>query len=191
MKKSLFILTVFMAIAVSINLTNQYILFPLALVGVAILNRSVFRILLRWKLWFFLAVLILAVPLFAGDKDASLLGVSYSSELFRTGIVMVQRSIVILLGLKLFTSRISLDRLAAAMRQTRFKKFSQVFSLSMRALPGIRSITVSTFHEHRKTRGERNFFLHTFDYAVKVAVRVLQYAENFSEEHSERELSND
>lgn len=191
MKKNLIILAFFIILAISLNATNDYILFPLAVAGICILNRSVFRILSKWKLWLFLAVLVLLVPLFAGNKDAILLGVSYSSELLGTSFIMVQRSIIILLALKLFTSRISLDKLAEAMEQTRFKRFSRVFSISMRVLPDIRSITVDTFHEHRYSRGKRNFFRHTFDYGVKLSVRVLQYAENFNAEQDNRELFHD
>jgi energy-coupling factor transporter transmembrane protein EcfT len=191
MKKNLIILAFFILLALSLNITNYYILFPLSLIGIGILNITVFQILSKWKLWFFLAVLVLLVPLITGNKDAILLGVSYSSDLFRTSLIMVQRSIIILLALKLFTSRISLDKLTEAMERTRFKRFSRVFSISMRVLPDIRTITVDTFHEHRHSRRQRNFFRHTFDYAVKLSVRVLKYAEAFPTEQDKRNLSHD
>jgi energy-coupling factor transporter transmembrane protein EcfT len=191
MKKNLIILAFFILLAVSLNINNYYILFPFSLAGIGILNISVFRILSKWKLWFFLAVLVLLVPLIAGNKDSILLGISYSSDLFRTGLIMVQRSIIILLALKLFTSRISLDKLAEAMQRTRFQCFSRVFSISMQVLPDIRSITVNTFHEHRHSHRKKNFLRHTFDYAVKLSVRVLRYAETVPTDQDKRNLSHD
>jgi hypothetical protein len=45
MKKNLIILAFFILLALSLNITNYYILFPLSLIGIGILNITVFQIL--------------------------------------------------------------------------------------------------------------------------------------------------
>ena len=131
MRKTLLIFLIFLVMALVLNVRNQVIIFPLALAGMALLNTGVFRLFLRWKFLLFLGILVFAVPLFAGQKEALFLGISYSSELFRSSLVMAQRSIILLMGLKFLTSRISVEQMAQWLAGSRFKRFSQVFSLSM------------------------------------------------------------
>ena len=191
MKKTFLIFLIFLAMALLLNVRNQVIIFPLALAGMVLLNTGVFRLFLRWKFLLFLAILVFAVPLFAGHKDALFLGIAYSSELFRSSLVMAQRSIILLMGLKFLTSRISVEQMAQWLASSRFKRFSQVFSLSMQALPEVRSITTETLRDYRKNSDGGNFFSNISSYSIRFMVRMLQFAGSFSEEKPSKDVTND
>jgi hypothetical protein len=181
MKKNFLIFLLFLAMALMLDFSNQHIIFPFALLSIALLNISVYRLFLRWKFLLFLAILVLAVPLFIGEKDAVFMGISYATGIFRSSVVMAERSIILLMGLNHFTSRISVDQMARVMANSRFKNFSQVFSLSMKALPDVKSITTETFHEYRRVSDGRNFLPNFYHYSIKLMVRILHYAGNISE----------
>ncbi|MBN2366155.1 MAG: hypothetical protein EH225_09235 [Calditrichaeota bacterium] len=191
MKKNFLIFLAFLIMALMLNFTNHFILFPLALGGMLLLNIQVYRLFFRWKFLVFLAFLIFAVPLFAGDKNAVFLGISYSSDLFRSSVVMAERSVILLMGLKFLTSRISVEQMAQAMANSRFKRFSQVFSLSMQALPDVRSITNETLREFRHESTGRNFLSNLSDYAIKFMVRILHYAGSFYDQKPLKDITNE
>jgi hypothetical protein len=191
MKKNFMIFLIFLVMALMLNVSNQLVIFPLALAGMALLNSAVFRLFLRWKFLLFLGILIFAVPLFAGEKDALILGISYSSDLFRTSLVMAQRSIILLMALKFLTSRISVEQMAQWLASSRFKRFSQVFSLSMQALPEVRSITTETLRDYRKDSTGRNFLSNISNYSTKFMVRMLHFAGSFSDQKPLKDSSND
>jgi hypothetical protein len=170
--------------ALTLNFTNQRILFPLALLSMLLLNSEIYRLFLHWKFLAFLGLLVFAVPLFTGEKDAVIVGIEYSSEILRSSIVMAERSIILLMGLKHFTSRISVEQIAQAMANSRFKRFSQVFSLSMQVLPEVKSITIHTFREYRDESDKKKFLPNIYDFSIKLMVRILHCAGNYSQQNS-------
>jgi len=151
----------------------------------------VFRILFKWKFLLFLGILVFGVPLFAGEKDAVFYGFHYSGYMFRMSVVMAGRSVLILMAIKLFTGRISVEQIAAGMKRIHLRHFSEVFALSMQALPEIRYIATTTYREHREAPRKRNIFSHLFGFAVQLIVRIIEYAENFSVQHSPKDVSNE
>lgn len=176
MKRYLFFLIILMIMAVSVNFTNQWFLVPVALAFLALLDLQVFRILLKWKFLLFLAILVFGVPLFAGTKDKSFLGIPYSFEIFQMSVEMAHRSVIILMSVKMFTNRISVDQMARAMQRIRLRQFSQVFALALKVLPEIRVITVNTFKEYRTRERRQNFIADAFHWLVKLMVRIIHYA---------------
>ncbi len=180
MKKNLLILMIFLGIALSLNIKNQWFLVPAVLGTIFLMDRKVFRMILKWKFLFFLALLVLAVPLFAGIKDAAFYGIPYSSQMFHMSVVMAGRSIIILLSLRLFTSRISVEQLAEGMQRIHLRQFSQVFALSMQTLPQIRTIAGTTYREYRDKPRRKNIFAYFFNFAVILIIRILEFANTLS-----------
>jgi len=191
MKKNFLIFLLFLTLALMLNFSNQSVLFPLAILSMLLLNIETFRLFFRWKFLVFLGLLVFAVPLFAGEKDAVIAGISYSSEIFKSSIVMAERSIILLMGLKHFTSRITVEQMAQAMANSRFKRFSQVFSLSMQVLPEVKSITINTFREYREASNRRNFLPNIYGYSIILMVRILHFASNYSQQNSIKKLTYD
>ncbi len=162
--------------ALMLNFSNQFMILPVLLLVMFFLQADVYRFFLRWKFLVFLGILVLGVPLFAGEKNSTILGISYSRDLFRSSVVMAERSIILLMGLKFFTSRISVEQMSEAIAKSRFKQFSRVFSLSMESLPEVKTITLDTLREFRQeSRGKRRFS-NVSGYSIKLMVRILHYA---------------
>ena len=184
MKRYVLLSVILVSSAFFITFENLRLVVPAALLAVFVADRRAMRIFLRWKFLLFLAILAFGIPLFIGNRNDMFLGISYSHDVFQMSLVMVHRSVIILLSIKMFTNHISVEQMAAALQRIRLKQFSQVFSISMRALPEIRTIAVSTFQEYRQSPKRKNIFSESFDWLVKLVVRLLAYADQFSVEHS-------
>jgi hypothetical protein len=168
----------FFALAIGVSFENQIFLAPLAWSVTACFDRRAFRILLDWKLLLFLAFIVLLVPVICGSKDALALGVPYSTELLQAGLVMAQRSLIILLGLRVFTGRVSVGDLSFALRQSRFQPFGQVFTLAIDSLPQIRSIAAGAFRDFRQSESRKARISTAFEFLVAFLVRLLLYAQS-------------
>lgn len=177
MKRPLLVLALQLALALSLDAGNLALLFPVALLPVLLLHPPAFRILLRWRLLAFLAAMVGAVPLVAGTRSATTLGVPYSPEYVSISLVMAARSLVILLGLRAFTGRISLSQLALAARSTRFRGFAEAFGLAMDLLPTLRDTTRVTYREYRRTLPRGGVIRHTLTWSAELMARVLVQAE--------------
>ncbi len=178
MRRYVALLALQIGLAVSLTYENQWILAPLALLPVILLDWRILRVLLRWKLLLFLGLVVGGVPVFLGTKTASFLGVPYAPEYVRISVVMVDRCVIILLALKLFTSRLSLDELARRVRNTRFRQFGEAFALAMELLPQVRTTARQTYNEYRLTMPRRKVIRHTVSWTIELITRVLVYAEN-------------
>jgi hypothetical protein len=66
----------FLIITLSLNFSTQIFIFPLALGIILLLDTDVFELFLRWKFPVFLGIPILGVPMFVGDQNAKIMGVS-------------------------------------------------------------------------------------------------------------------
>ena len=179
MKRYLFVSSGLVILALFLSYQNLGILVPFGL-GVALLvDASVLRRLFRWKFVLFLALLVFAIPVFIGQRNAMFYGIPYSPEIFRMSLVMAFRSVTILTAIKIFTSHISVEQMALALQRVRLKQFSHVFTISMRILPEIRAITLDTFREYRTSLRGNNILTETFDWTVKLIVRLLYFADRF------------
>lgn len=178
----LLLLCVQLALAISVTFENQLILLPVALLPVLVLEPGIFRFLLRWKLLLFLAVMVGGVPLVLGDRSATFMGIPYAPDYVQATVVMASRSLVILLSLKLFTQRLSLEELAERLGRTRFRQFGEAFTLSMELLPQLRRTAVQAYGEYRRAMPGRNVVRHTLSWAVELIARVLIHAEAYQYE---------
>lgn len=178
MRRAGFILVALLALALAVNYRNQFYVVPVAVALILILDKAVVRVLLKWKLLLFLAILVFGVPIFAGSKDAVWWGIRYSSEIFQMSLVMVYRSVIILMAIKMFTRRISIQQMAEALEKARLRQFSQVFTMAMKILPGLRTLIRTSFRECRS--GVRHWYLpgRMFRCLVLLVVRIIEYAES-------------
>lgn len=179
MRRWLFLLAAQLGLALVITWENQALLVPLALLPVVLLDPGALRILLRWKLLLFLGVMVAGIPLVAGSRSGSFLAVPYSPEYVRISVVMAWRSVVILLALRLFTRRISLDDLAERARRTRFRRFGEAFVLSMELLPSLRETALATYREYRGSMPRRGMVGHTHSWTIELMARAMVDAERF------------
>ncbi len=184
MKRYVLISVALILSAFFLTFQNLHLMVPAALLAVFVADRRAMRIFLRGKFLLFLAILAFGIPLFIGNRADLFFGIPYSHDVFRMSLVMVSRSVVILLSIKMFTNHISVEQMAAALQRIRLNRFSEVFSISMRALPEIRIIAASTYREYRRTPKQKNLFSESFDWLVKLVVRLLTYADRFSAEDS-------
>ncbi len=180
-KRYFILFLVLLLLAVLADYETLVLIVPLAALLIFLGGRQAFRLLLRVKLLAFLAFLAFGVPVFAGSKDAVFMGIPYSAEIFRMSVVMVFRSLIILMAVKMFTSRISVEQMAAVFHRIRLRQFSLIFSLAMGMLPQIRRITLNTFREVRRTRPGWIGLPAIFDGLVTLLVRIIAFAESCQE----------
>jgi len=179
MKKYVAIFFAYLCIAISVNFNNQFWLVPAAFVSMAFLNWRVFRIILKWKLLLFLGILVFCTPIFSSQKDAVFMGISYSRNVFEISVVMAYRSLIILMALKYFTQKISVQEIARSLSKLKLLGFGQVFELSLTTLPEVKKITVDCLDEY-KISHPFSVFKDTFEWLVKLLVRILVYADTIS-----------
>jgi hypothetical protein len=182
MTSTLVLLCAQLMVAFFITWENQLLLVPLALLPVVVLGPGAFRMLLRWKLLLFLAVMVGAVPLLLGHKTATFMGIPYAPAYVEATLVMASRSLVILLSLKLFTQRLSLEELAERLARTRFHQFGEAFTLAMELLPHFRHTATEAYAEYRLELPGRNPVRHTASWVIEVIARVLIHAETYQYE---------
>jgi len=187
MKRHVALLAAQFLLAVSITFENQVVLVPAALLPVILIDRALLRALLRLRLLLFLGAIIGGVPLLLGEKTAIFLGMPFSPEYFRSGVVMVDRCIVIMLALKLFTSRLSPEELTARARGTRFHRFGETCSLALELLPRLRNTARGTWREFRAAKPRGSFVAHTASWTIELIARVIIAAENQHDDPTARE----
>jgi len=177
MKQAVFWLVLFFALGFLVTFENQFVLAPAAWLAIALVDRRAFRVFQDWRFLVFLSFLLLGVPLVCGEKEASFLGVSYSRSVFQESVVMAHRSVILLLGLRLFTGRISTRELSGFLGQGGFRSLGLALSLAVDSLPQIRGIVLETYREYRQTQGGGSVFSKAFGFLVRLFVRVLFYAQ--------------
>jgi len=178
MKRAFFWLLFFFGLAFLVDFGNQVVLVPLTWSGIALMDRRAFRVFQDWKFMLFLGFVLLAVPLVCGEKQAHFLGIPYSRPVFESSVVMAQRSVILLLALRLFTGRVSAREVSEALQNGRFRAFGLALSLAVASLPQIRAIAAGTFREVRLARGREGLLSGAYEFLVKLLVRLLCYADS-------------
>ena len=182
MKRYLLLFFIFIILAMMIDSENQwYITLPLLTV-IFFISRSSFRLFMKWKLILLLCFLAFGAPLILGIKDCSFLGIPYSSEYLMISTIMVNRSIIILLSIKMITQKIPVDQMSRGLQRIRLKQFSQVFSTALIVLPEVKLLTKTTFQEFKTRNKEGNFFSDVYYFSVKLIIKILRFADNYSPE---------
>jgi hypothetical protein len=130
----------FLTLTAALLLKDQthLFLFPATLTALALIDRRAFRIFLKWKLWL-LFLLLVAIPvLLVGTRDARWFGLPYNSAMLHLNLIMVERSMIIMLAVKMLTNRLTPEILSGGLKRLRLHQFEQVFSLAQTMLPELR-----------------------------------------------------
>jgi len=133
--------------ALLLNEHNHLCLFPAALAGLALIDRRAFRIFLRWKLWLFFLLLVAIPVLVVGPRDARWINLPYNSTMLRLNLLMVERSILLMLTLRMFTNRISPAALSRGLARIHLQQFDEVFRLSQSMLPELSAAIGRSFKD--------------------------------------------
>lgn len=130
--------------ALLVKESNHQWLFPAVMALLAGFDRRSLRILLRWKLWLLLAMLILIPALLVGSKDMVWLGLPCNGRMLRLNLIMVERSLIIMLSVKMFTNHLSPEAISSGLTRMHLRQFDHIFRLSMALLPEIRSMVMNS-----------------------------------------------
>ncbi len=179
MKRYLLLFAVFIILALALNEKNHWYILPAVLFMILIINRQSFLIFLKWKFIILLLFLLLGIPLVLGNKDAQLGGISYSTEYLRLSGIMVSRSIIILLSIKMITGKISLSQISKGLQRIHLHQFSQVFSIAMHVLPEIQSISRNTLKEFKFRDSHGNIFSRVYHLLITLVVKILLFADQY------------
>ena len=179
MKRYLLLFFIYLSLALVLSAKNHIYIVPPIMISLFFIDKKVFRILTKWKFLLFLSILAFGVPMFIGDKDGLFRGIPYSSEVFLTSFLMVERSIIILLSLKMFTNHIPMDHMSNGLQKIRLKKFSQVFSISLQTLPKVKDLTSNTYKKFKQRTYKKNILSDIFDFMVQLIVNILKFADTY------------
>jgi energy-coupling factor transporter transmembrane protein EcfT len=178
-KRYLYLFIGILVSAVLINQSNQWLIFiPLVLL-IFLIDQQPFHIFLKWKFNLLVLNLLLGIPLILGKKDSSFFGIPYSQEYFQMSLVMINRSILILLGIKMLTNKINIQQIGQSLHKIRLQRFSEVFSTALRVLPEVKVITHNTYREFKRTPRDKNIMSHLYDWLVKLTIRILYFADQY------------
>ncbi len=133
------------AAALSLKEGNHLYLFPASLAVLGLAEPRAYRIFLRWKLVLFFALLV-AIPVFLlSPRDGRWLGVPFNSAMLRLNLLMVERSIILMLSIKMLTNRLSPQTLSRGLSMLRLQQLERVFGISQALLPGLRETVTGFF----------------------------------------------
>jgi hypothetical protein len=151
-KKQLIIFFLIIIAALFVNYSNQlYVALPI-LIFLSLLNPKGLKIFLNWKVILFLIIVLFIVPLLALKKNTEVFSIPYSKQFFMISTVMVWRGIIIILALKNFTSRISIDELAEELYKIKKHNFGESLATALKVLPEIKIVVKKTFEEWKKSK---------------------------------------
>jgi hypothetical protein len=170
------LLLVFIGASLFIRSDTQLYIFIPSFIILAILNPKGLKIFLKWKFLVFIVILICIIPLISLKKESLFMGIAYSGDFLRTNLMMLQRGIIIILAVRMFTSKISLDVLSAKLRRIKFMNFGEILSIAITVLPQISELAVKPLKgiSFRKLK-----FSFLSEYAVSVIVNVIRYADKY------------
>jgi len=179
MKRYFYLFIMILISAVLINQSNQWFIFIPVVLLIFFIDRQPFLIFLNWKFDLLILNLLLGIPLILGKKDTSWYGIPYSLEYFQMSLVMINRSILILLGVRMFTHKISIQQIGQSLHKIHLQRFSEVFSTALRVLPELKVITHNTYQEFKRTPRNKNMISHLYDWLVKLTIRILYFADQY------------
>lgn len=128
----------------------------------AIYNTKTIRPLRNYKFWIVIAILIIAVPLFTGTADRTILGIDYSSGQLEKTLSMTLRGISVFLLFQVLTVNMSIEKIKPLFNKIGFRNFDILYNLSNEIFPKIKSILLARyglFKEHWKSSKTANTLL--------------------------------
>ena len=126
----------------------------------------------------------MGIPVLLGEKTASFMGIPYSYEYFQKSLVMVNRSLIILLSVRMITGKISPEKLSHGLKKIRLHNFSEVYSVAMNVLPELKIITRNSFSRNQKDQQDNNIFAIFYQSLVIFMVNILNLAEKYYNDQS-------
>jgi hypothetical protein len=179
MKKYIFIFVILIACAFLVSWKWQWYIAPPALFVITLIHRDAFQVIFQWKFLLFLFLILFGIPLFLGDKNASVLGIWYSSEYFQKSTVMINRSLIILLSIRMITGKMSPEQVSNVFKKMRLKNFSEVYSIAITVLPDLNTIARESFR-HASSPPQKSHILKRFyEKIVNMMVGTLGLADQY------------
>lgn len=179
MKSILLITILFIGSAGLLSWHSQWFIIPPAFLTILIIHPQAFQLFLKWKFVIFIFLLLFGIPLLLGEKNSTLLGISYSYEYFQKSLVMVNRSLIILLSIRMFTGKISPERLSMWLKKLHLNNFSEVLSISMGVLPELKVITRKSLRQVRPSFQNTHLLKRFFDVIVRLMMQILSFADQY------------
>ena len=182
MKRILLITLLFIGLAVLLSWNSQLFIIPPVFLTIFFIHPKAFHLFLKWKFDIFILLLLLGIPLLLGEKNATVFGIPYSYEYFQKSLVMVNRSLIILLSIRMFTGKISPEQLSIWLTKLHLHNFSKVLSISMGVLPELKVITHKSYREARLSPGNIHFLKKLFNAIVGFMVQILSFADQYHQD---------
>jgi hypothetical protein len=195
MKKIFFITIIFIALAILLNWHTQWYIIPTVFLTIFAIHPQAFHLFLKWKFILFILLLLVGIPLLLGEKNATFWGIRYSYEYFQKSLIMVNRSLIILLSIRMFTGKIAPEQLSIWLKKVHLRNFSDVLSVSMGVLPELKTITKESYHQSQNSITNDHFLKKIFNGIVRLLVKILNFADQYYQEQtfqqSNEQLEND
>jgi len=179
MKNIVFITILFIGSAVVLNWHSQWFIIPPVFLTILFIHPQAFQLFLKGKFVLFILLLLLGIPLLLGAKSANLMGISYSFEYFQKSLVMVNRSLIILLSIRMFTGKISPEQLSIWLKRLHLNNFSEVLSISMGVLPELKVITRESFREKNPSFKKTQLLKRFNNIIVNFMLRIVSFADQY------------
>lgn len=125
---------------------HLYFIIP-ALLLIFYTGSSTLKFLLKPRYFVFIILIVFIPALIIGKADLNILGLNFSSDIFLMNVIMIQRSIMILAGLKILTKTTDVHKLMTYADKFGMKNLSKTVSLSKSLLPEIKIITSKYFNK--------------------------------------------
>ena len=187
MKKYIFIFVILMGSAFLISWKSQWYIVPPVFLIITLIHQDAFQMVFRWKFLLFLFLILFGIPLFLGDKNSSVFGIWYSSEYFQKSTVMVNRSLIILLSVRMITGKMSPEQVSNMFKKIRLKNFSEVYSIAMTVLPDLNTVARESFRHTSSPTQNPHVFKRFYEKIVKMMVGTLGLADQYYRDQNFRE----
>jgi nucleoside-triphosphatase THEP1 len=152
-------------------------------------DKTTTRPLKNYRFWIVIILLIIAVPLFTGIADKSILGINYSSQQLQKAVIMAMRGISIFLMFQVLTINLSVEKIKPLFNKIGSSKFEILYNISNDNLPKIKSILLARyglFKQNWKSSKTANTIL---NFVVDIFIDILDLVDRLSAEDSNKSPS--
>lgn len=118
---------------------------------VALFFRPTLRPLLNYKFWLVIVLLTVLVPVFSGEQDRVLWGISYSSTRFEQTALMALRGILLFLLFQVLTYNLDSAALTQVLRKLRIPGIDSTLPRALDIKPQVADLARSRFRAYRST----------------------------------------
>lgn len=130
-------------------------------------NTKTVRPLKNYRFWIVIAVLVLIVPVFTGEQDKSIFGLTYSTEQLSKTMLMTFRGISVFILFQVITTDLNIDKVKPLFSKIGFTNFDTLYKLSNEIFPKIKSILSARYNlfkmDWRKARSFESILVFVTD----------------------------